>query len=61
MFITIKKGKKKIIVEVSNKDCPLYTCFTLDKSMPAKDNYYYCSFRDLRGCPDVKIKRGKGG
>jgi hypothetical protein len=59
MFVTIKYLKEKIKVEVSNKDCPLYTCFTPDKSMPVEDNYYYCSFRDLRGCPDIKIKRNE--
>lgn len=60
MFVIIKSGKKKIKVSVSNKDCPLYRCFMPDKSLPSEDNYYYCSFRNLRGCPDIKIKRGKG-
>ena len=59
MLITIKRGKKRIKVAVANKDCPLYTCFTPDKSLPSEDNYYYCSFRDLRGCPDIKIKRNE--
>jgi hypothetical protein len=55
MFVIIKRGKKKIKVSVSSKDCPLYTCFMPNKN----EDRYYCSFRDLRGCPDIKIKRNE--
>jgi hypothetical protein len=56
VFIIVKRKGKKVKVDVSEKNCPLYRCFMPDKSLPSEDNYYYCSFRDLRGCPDIKIK-----
>jgi hypothetical protein len=59
VFVTVKRKGKKVKVDVSEKNCPLYRCFMPDKSLPSEDNYYYCSFRDLRGCPDIKIKRNE--
>ena len=70
MFITIKLDGKKIKVDVSDIDCPTYTCFSPHKyqhrnynqtegSMTSEDKYYTCSHRNYHGCPDPinRVKR----
>lgn len=70
MFVQIKREKKKIKVEVSERDCPLYACFSPHHyqhlnynprtgSVTYADDFYSCSHRNYHGCPDVKIKKEK--
>jgi hypothetical protein len=70
MFVTVKSENKKIKVDVSEKNCPLYACFSphhyqhrsynlREGSMTWVDKYYSCSYRNYHGCPDVKIRKEK--
>lgn len=71
MIVTVKQCGGKITVDVSESDCPFYTCFSPHKyqhrtynktegSMTSTDNYFSCSHRNDHGCPEKKLKR-KGG
>jgi hypothetical protein len=68
MFVAIKQGTKRIKVDVSEAECPYYTCFSPhiyqhrsynngEGSMTSNDKFYSCSHRNYHGCPDVRIKR----
>ena len=62
MFITVKREGKKVKVDVSEKNCPLYTCFSVDLvcrdgSKPDHKAYHDCSCRHLHGGPETKVKR----
>jgi hypothetical protein len=70
MFITIKSKNKKIKVDVSEKNCPLYACFSphhyqhriynsREGSMICSDKHYSCSYRNYHGCPDVRVRKEK--
>jgi hypothetical protein len=64
MFITVKREGKKVKVAVSEKNCPTYTCFSVDiahrdGSKPDYKAYHSCSCRHLHGCPSVKIRKEK--
>lgn len=62
MFITIKSKNKKIKVDVSEKNCPLYTCFSPHQHRnyyfieKYRNDYSYCDRRNHHGCPVNKEK-----
>jgi len=63
MKIKTKYWDKLIEVDVSNKLCPDYSCFSPQKfthqnktidggTSTYQDNFYSCSHRNYHGCPD---------
>ena len=64
MRVIVKRDGKKVKVDVSEENCPLYACFSLDLtrrdgSKPDINGYHSCSCRRLHGCPDVKTRKEK--
>lgn len=68
--VTVKREGKKVKVDVSEKNCPLYTCFSphyyqhqsynkTEGSMTSVDDFMSCSYRNYHGCPDVKTRKEK--
>lgn len=68
MRVIVKIGKKETKVDVSEKDCPTYVCFSphqyqhrgynsTEGSMTSVDDFMSCSYRNYHGCPDVKIRK----
>lgn len=64
-IMEIKDKKLKAVVNVSEKECPLYTCYSPHKyrhqsvksNTSYQDDFYSCSHRNYHGCPENPIRK----
>ena len=64
---------KRIIVDVSQRECPTFSCFGFHKyqhrgalmgggsKSSGTDNFYSCPHRNYHGCPDKPKIKGSDG